>query len=541
MKAVARSLVVILVALIAVPALAVSVTLTTAVQLLATTALIMGGTQHPLSPPTDSDDFVNNYFVQAENNYIRPGPAGPSVQIRKYAVTYPAEFFPTFGTLTFEDSVAAGRLNLGRCLGVADGGACAYNTSAGVNSPKLPGTPPQPTAPPPDPTAGEEFIVFGYSQSAVVASLVKQDLIDEYSSHPEDSPDVSFVMVSNPSRQNGGVLGRGFEGFTIPIIGIPFYGPTANSCPSADPCTAEEVGHPVYYTTDVAQQYDFLGGDAPARLDPLAFANSIAAYALLHGNMPTRTIDGTDPEVIFQDTYGDTDYYMVTAPRLPLLMLLEQAGVPGPVLALPDALLRVWIEDKYRRDLSPGEHVQWQLAPIGNPVALVGNMLGAIPVGIDDTVQQAGGGFRPLGTADVYRPFGVGGPVYDKQTGERTTDNIGIPTGAGDYDDNSLQTLAAPETGDNSNKLTIVPDASEINNGAAAEGPETPEAIRPKGPFAELRESLDASKDNAPFGIRPNGEGPLKRIVNALTGQRPKADAAPEADKKPAESESPAA
>ena len=72
-------------------------------------------------------------------------------------------------------------------------------------------------------------------------------------------------------------------------------------------------------------------------------------------------------------------------------MLAEQAGVPGPVLALPDAVMRVWIEDKQVRDKSPGEHVQFQLSPIGNPVALVGNMLGAIPVGIDDTVQQATG------------------------------------------------------------------------------------------------------------------------------------------------------
>ena len=108
---------------------------------------------------------------------------------------------------------------------------------------------------------------------------------------------------------------------------------------------------------------------------------------------------------------------MITAPRLPLLMLVQQAGVPGPVLAIPDAILRVWMEDKYRRDLSPGEHVPFELSPIGNPVNLVGNMLGAIPVGIDDTVQQAGGGFRPLGTADVYRPFGVGGPVYNKDDG----------------------------------------------------------------------------------------------------------------------------
>ena len=73
MKAIARSLVVILIALIAVPALAVSVTLTTAVQLLATTALIMGGTQHPLSPSGDTDAFVNEYFGQALNHYIIPG------------------------------------------------------------------------------------------------------------------------------------------------------------------------------------------------------------------------------------------------------------------------------------------------------------------------------------------------------------------------------------------------------------------------------------------------------------------------------------
>jgi hypothetical protein len=62
MKAIARSLVVILIALIAVPALAVSVTLTTAVQLLATTALIMGGTQHPLSNPPDTNEFIQDYF-----------------------------------------------------------------------------------------------------------------------------------------------------------------------------------------------------------------------------------------------------------------------------------------------------------------------------------------------------------------------------------------------------------------------------------------------------------------------------------------------
>ena len=118
-----------------------------------------------------------------------------------------------------------------------------------------------------------------------------------------------------------------------------------------------------------------------------------------------RTIDGNDPTIVYQGKYGDTDYYLITAPRLPLLMLAEQAGIPGPVLAIPDALLRVWIEDKYRRDLSPGEHVRFQLSPIGNPINLVGNMLGAIPVGIDDTVQQAGA--RGYWNGRCVRPLGL--------------------------------------------------------------------------------------------------------------------------------------
>ena len=40
-------------------------------------------------------------------------------------------------------------------------------------------------------------------------------------------------------------------------------------------------------------------------------------------------------------------------------------------------------------------------------------------------------------------------------------------------------------------------------------------------------------------GLRPNGEGPLKQIVNALTGQKPESAAGAETDKEPA-SESPA-
>ena len=360
----------------------------------------------------------------------------------------------------------------------------------------------------------------------MVASLVKQDLIDNPTGAPTNT---GFFLDANPMRPNGGIEARGFEGLTIPFIGITFYGPTENSCPG--PAACDELG--TFQTTDTAEQYDFLGGDAPARLSPLAFANSIAAYALWHGNVPNRTIDGTDPTVIYQDTYGDTDYYLITAPRLPLLMLAEQAGIPGPVLAIPDALLRVWIEDKYRRDLSPGEHVRFQLSPIGNPINLVGNMLGAIPVGIDDTVQQAGGP-RVLGTADVYRPFGVGGPVYYKTTGDEieTTDSniltLNSTRNSLEAQDSVLPDPTAPEppqAGDQqlseNSDLNKNPDPTELGNDDTADTDAPSEGTKPRPLRDLLRGPIKFDPPQRPSAVRQNGDGPLKRVINALTGQRP--------------------
>src|SRR6478672_9200632 len=196
MKSIARSLVIMLVALIAVPALVVSVTITATVQLLAVTGFYMGGTQHPLSTPPDTAQFVKDYMDLADAHYIYPATGTDPADPNRVAVVYPAEFFPVFGSTTFDDSVAVGRDNLYGCL---SGGTCNGN-SAGVPR-----------------NAGDTFDVFGYSQSAVVASLVKGDLME----HPGTAPaDTNFILIANPMRPNGGILGRGFEGATIPFFGI---------------------------------------------------------------------------------------------------------------------------------------------------------------------------------------------------------------------------------------------------------------------------------------------------------------------------------
>ncbi|HEX3289499.1 MAG TPA: PE-PPE domain-containing protein [Mycobacterium sp.] len=498
MKAIPRSLVMIFVALIAVPVLAVTQTVTTAIQLLAVTGFYMGGTGHPLSVPPDTAQFITDYMNLADKNYIVPATGvAPKPRI---PVVYPAQvapFSPFLSTSTLDNSVLVGRNNLDSCL---RGGPC----NGGSPVPR---------------ESTDTFDVYGFSLSAIVASLAKRDLIADPGTAPADT---NFFLIANPMRPNGGILARGFEGLTIPFVGITFYGPApTNSCDVGD-CLD---------TVDVARQYDFLGGDAPARLDPIAFANSIAAYAQLHGDVPNQTVAGaklgtiSPTGVVDQGTDGgDTTYYLITDPTLPILLPLESIGVPSAALALPDAILRVWIEDKYVRDQSPGQHVQFQIIPIGNPVALVGNMLGAVPVGIDDTVAQATGDptNRPLGTANVYRPFGVGGPVYDKTTGHETTDS-GVPfSGTG-----SPLALAQPQPKTSGNELkTAEVNADNLGNSGPPQQqkpttPATPEVTKPQRPLEVVRDSLNFGTHKSPLGVHPDGEGPLKKIVSALTGQRP--------------------
>jgi PE-PPE domain len=224
--------------------------------------------------------------------------------------------------------------------------------------------------------------------------------------------------------------------------------------------------------------------------------------------------------MIDQGQYGDTQYYLITSERLPILLPLQTAGVPSAALALPDAILRVWIEDAYVRDQSPGEHVQFQLIPIGDPIGLIGNTLGAIPVGIDDTFQQAtgpGSTLRPLGTADVYRPFGVGGPVYDKTTGDPTTDSNVLPFNGAKSSlapQQSLQTQTESTQGE--------PDGKKLGNEETQQTNTPPEGTKPR-PLQVLRDSLKFDTPKPPSATRPSGDGPLKKIVGAMTGQRPTA------------------
>lgn len=437
MKAALRSLGAMCLAVLAAIALTVAWTTATAVQL-AASALIMGGTEHPLTSP-DDPGYISGYLNHAVTVFINPAADPPhptdehppidGVDRNVYAVVYPAAFFPVFGSKTFDTSVRDGVGSLNGC--VRGSASCVYNGSASYNV--------DPAQPTPAPTADEDYVVFGYSQSAVVASLVKRGLI----ANPREDGKTSFFLLANPMRPNGGILARGPEGLTIPIIGITFYGATpTNSCEGDGPCMP---------TVDAAEQYDGLGGDAPASLtNVLAILNAVAGYYYLHGDLQDADFDDAQ----YQGSYGDTDYYLYPAERLPILMPF--AGVvPSPILTLLDAPLRVLIEGAYARDVNPGVATKVGLLPFRNPIKTALNLVAAIPTGIDDALAEVANDpdFRPLGTRPTTSPFGVGGPDLPPAPAEEDALRMSMRSSPAGDDDQVDETVKRGEVGSSGDPL----------------------------------------------------------------------------------------
>ena len=134
----------------------------TAFVALTATALIMGGTGHPLSTPQERPEFINSYTNDANNDYIVLTGFCGADSCTPTAVSTPEQFMPVSGTMPFDQSVGQGVTNLGRAI---DGQQ-----------------------------AGESIVVFGYSQSARIASIEKGNLAAAASTLP-----LSFVMFGNPN------------------------------------------------------------------------------------------------------------------------------------------------------------------------------------------------------------------------------------------------------------------------------------------------------------------------------------------------------
>lgn len=195
-----------------------------------------------------------------------------------------------------------------------------------------------------------EKVIYGHSQGAAVQSMIIEDHVAGNRPNMPVADQLSFVMVSNPSRPNGGILSR-FAGLKIPLLDITFHGPTPNS---------------EYAVLDISKQYDAVS-DFPVRpFNILALVNAALGYAYLHGDY--SEIDLNDPENTVQVS-GNTTYITIPTKQLPLLQpvrdVLSFVGrKETPLLDAIEPGLKRIIESAY--DRSPVDHLPAQI--ISRPV-----------------------------------------------------------------------------------------------------------------------------------------------------------------------------
>lgn len=346
----------------------------------ATTPLVVPGTGTP--NPQDS----TNYLANAVDYYVQPsGSCGVEGCAAAVPIPYIAQFWP----FPFEGwgGLEGAKWN----VSVASGVTRLTSELVGDNNP----------------SAAHPVTVFGYSQGATVAGIVKANLADLTD---EQKQNLSFVLIGNPNRPDGGLFERLAILGTVPILDATFGQPTPTD-------TGIE-------THDIALQYDGVA-DAPSWvLNPLALANALAGFEYVHGTYldprgddpETATPYGYTPEQVqaaianakanctaathCQKVDGSDTYYItLPAKTLPIMQpLLDLGAATGtsavviPLVDLVSPLAQTLIETGYTRtDYS--KPTPFQLLPKVNPVKLVGDLVNDIPEGVKAALNP---GLDPL-------------------------------------------------------------------------------------------------------------------------------------------------
>lgn len=232
-------------------------------------ALIMGGTGMP-DPPPSFIDQVNAVYIQP--NFPGYTPVG---------LHTPEEAWPITGELTGYESVAQGVQDLHTAIT--------------------------------ETYAGDNLLIFGVSQSALVASLEQQQLA---ANPPAGLGELHFALLAGPDNPMGGIFER-FAGLDNPLMNYTLYPPTPTDLFPTDIYTGEYDG-----VSDFPED--------PSNL--LAVANAIAGMQYVHLNYGDLTAEQVEAAVLLGHS-GQTDFYMIPTNVLPILQPLYDSSFSGQVLA----------------------------------------------------------------------------------------------------------------------------------------------------------------------------------------------------------------
>ncbi len=167
---------------------------------------------------------------------------------------------------------------------------------------------------------GNTVTVFGYSQSAIIASLEMQKLAALGASAPTASQ-LNFVLVGNEMNPNGGMLAR-FPDLSLPSLGLTFYGATPSDT--------------IYPTAIYTLEYDGFADFPRYPLNFIADLNAVMGIPFVHVKYLDLTAAQVDSAIELPTSpgySGVTSYYVIPTENLPLLEPLRAIPVIGNPLA----------------------------------------------------------------------------------------------------------------------------------------------------------------------------------------------------------------
>jgi len=246
--------------------------------------------------------------------------------------------------------------------------------------------------------SGTTTTVFGYSQSAIIGSLLEAGYVPPNSPYspptiPEGLQDsINFVYVGNEMNPNGGFLSR-FPDLNLPSLGIPFYGATPENA---------------YPATIYTREYDGFADFPQYPLNIVSVLNAGLGIVFVHTKYaPTadcRTFCLTEQEVedaiALPSTSPTQKYYFMPTQNLPLLEPLRILPLIGnPIADLIQPVLKVIVNLGYG-DPAHGFSSATQpdanvLVPFGlfpdvSPLEVLSQLVAGVKQGVSDFLADFG-------------------------------------------------------------------------------------------------------------------------------------------------------
>lgn len=245
---------------------------------------------------------------------------------------------------------------------------------------------------------GTPTTVFGYSQSAIIGSLLQAGFVPPGSPYPDpEIPDglqdsISFIFVGNEMNPNGGFLSR-FPELQLPSLGLEFYGATPEKA---------------YPTTNYTREYDGFADFPRYPLNFLSVLNAGLGIVYVHTKYAPaadcRTFCLTDQEVLnaiqLPSTSATQNYFFMPTEDLPLLQPLRLLPLIGnPLADLIQPVLKVIVDLGYG-DPAHGfetatqppanEQMPFGLFPEVSPLEVIGDLAAGVVQGITDFIAAFG-------------------------------------------------------------------------------------------------------------------------------------------------------